>query len=83
MKNTAENIPEYQRLGAFMSGPDLPTYAQMISFFSTSDTPGVKNKYLHPRELEKFRESLSSTEWYDFKVEFWDHLGAEVADFLT
>lgn len=59
---------EIQRLGAFMSGPERPTYARMIDFFST---PG---KYLHPREIEYFRNSMTHEEWIDFKVEFWDYI---------
>ncbi|ASU03987.1 hypothetical protein [Streptomyces phage Psst4] len=59
---------EIQRLGAFMSGQDRPTYARMITFFS------VPGKYLHPREIEHFRNSMTDEEWIDFKVEFWDYM---------
>jgi hypothetical protein len=59
---------EIQRLGAFMNGPDLPTYARMITFFS------LQGKYLHPREIEHFRNSMTEEEWVEFKVEFWNYM---------
>jgi hypothetical protein len=57
-------------LSLFLQGKDSPTYGRMMVFFSG---PG---KYLHPRELMRFRDSLTDEEWADFKVEFWSHMDA-------
>jgi hypothetical protein len=64
--------PEYaediKMLSTFMTGPDMATYGRMIGFFS------VPRKYVHPREIWRFRNSMSDEEWTDFKVEFWSHM---------
>lgn len=53
---------EIKELAKFMKGEDLPTFARMIDYFS------VQGKYLHPRELKKFWESLTEEEklYYHF-----------------
>ena len=67
---------EIHELGQFMSGPDNPTYARMIVFFSTNIDEGspIKTKYLSPKEIKAFRDSMTEEEWIDFKVDFWDYV---------
>lgn len=68
MAHTIEFDEDVEILSAFMQGPDIETYGRMIGFFS------VPGKYLHPRELMRFRTSMTDEEWIDFKVEFWSHM---------
>lgn len=68
MAHTIEFNEDVRILVAFMQGKDSDTFARMIGFFS------VPGKYLHPRELMRFRNSMSDEEWIDFKVEFWSYI---------
>ncbi|QPX71406.1 hypothetical protein SscP1EGY_8 [Streptomyces phage SscP1EGY] len=63
-----ENTVELNDVVEFMQGLDRKTYAKMIGFFS------VPTKYLSPRELMRFRNSMTYEEWVDFKVDFWSHM---------
>lgn len=70
MAHTVEFNEDVKILSAFMQGEDSATYGRMIGFFS------VPGKYLHPRELMRFRNSMTTEEWVDFKVEFWSYMVA-------
>lgn len=68
MSHQIEIAEDIKILTAFMQGPDQVTFGRMIGYFS------VPGKYLHPRELMRFRNSMTDEEWIDFKAEFWDHM---------
>ncbi|MFJ2778179.1 hypothetical protein [Kitasatospora sp. NPDC087315] len=55
-----KNGGELKELSAFMLGPDKATLGRMIGYFS------VSGKYLHPRELKEFWETLKPMEraWF-------------------
>ena len=57
-------MKDVEELIIFMNGPDKPTLAAMISFFSH------ESRYLHPRELKRFWDSLSDEEklWWRFVI---------------
>ncbi|MFD4247838.1 hypothetical protein ACFWP3_40615 [Streptomyces sp. NPDC058525] len=58
---------ELQQLSAFMLGPDNSTLGRMIGYFS------VLGKYLHPRELKEFWETLQPVEraWFRHEMITW------------
>lgn len=56
---------EIQKLADFMSGPDARIFGRFIGYFST---PG---KYLHPRELKEFWESLTLMEQSYYRHAIW------------
>lgn len=61
-----------EELAKFMYGKDSMTLSLLICFFSEN------SMYLHPRELMRFRTSMTDEEWIEFKVEFWrSHLRKE------
>ena len=49
----ARDIPELIR---FMNGPDDATLRRLLAYFS------YESKYLHPRELKEFWDSLKESE---------------------
>ena len=51
--STLNDIPALIKL---MSGPDAVTFRRLVSFFS------LDSRYLHPRELKEFWESLTESE---------------------
>jgi hypothetical protein len=54
---------EMAQLERLMNGEDKATLARMISFFS------VPGKYLHPRELKIFWDSLTDSEKNEWRWE--------------
>lgn len=60
---TMAKVLEMKEIVAFMNGPDKVTLGRMIGFFS------VPGKYLHPRELKPFWESLDVWDQNWFRVE--------------
>lgn len=51
------DIDEKIELISFMTGPDRATLRRLAYYFS-----GDSKKYLHPRELKKFWDSLTEDE---------------------
>jgi hypothetical protein len=56
MMNTEGLSNDFPELLSFMNGPDGPTLRRLLGYFS------YESRYVHPRELKAFWESLTQSE---------------------